>query len=129
MKDEPAQKVIVLADDDLFIEHAYKTGLEEAGFVVVVAPDGEEALTQVRTLKPSLVLMELILPKLDGFSVITELKSDPATADVPILVLTNLSQQSDMDEARRLGAVDCLTKSEVALHDVLVRIEQVLAAK
>jgi DNA-binding response OmpR family regulator len=126
MNDQTAQRMIVLADDDQFITHAYKTGLEEAGYVVIVASDGEQALTQVRALRPNLLLMELILPKLDGFSVLKTVKEDPTIADVAIMILTNLAQQSDMEEALKLGAIDVLVKPDVSLTDVLARIDRLL---
>src|SRR5262245_35890399 len=122
MNNDTNQKTIVIADDDSFITHAYKAGLEEAGYLVIVAPDGEEALKQVRALHPDVVLLELILPQLDGFTVLKMLKEDSATADVPVIVLTNLSQDSDAEEARRLGAVDVMVKSDVSLQDVMAQI-------
>ena len=121
-------KVIVIADNEQFIVHAYKAGLEEAGYTVAVAEDGETAVQQIQALHPDVVLLELILPKQDGFSVLKAVKADPATADVPVIVLTNLSQSSDADEARKNGAADVMLKTEVSLNDVLLRIERLLSA-
>lgn len=129
MNDEKIQKMIVLADDDRFITRAYKAGLEEAGYVVIVAEDGEEAVSQIRALRPDVVLLEIIIPKLDGFAVLKAVKDDPTTSDIPIVVLTNLCQESDEHEARESGAADFLVKSDVSLHDVLVRLERLLRGK
>ena len=128
MNNDTSQKTIVIADDDSFITHAYKAGLEEAGYLVIVATDGEEALKQIQALHPDVVLMELILPQLDGFSLLKTLSEDPLLADIPVIVLTNLSQDSDVEEARRLGADDVMVKSDVSLQDVLAQIDRLLAA-
>ena len=129
METTEARKLIVLADDDQFITRAYKSGLEEAGYMVIVAGDGESAIKEIQALHPDLVVMEMILPKQDGFAVLQALKSDPTVSNIPVLVLTNLTQPSDADEARRLGAADVLVKAEVSLHDVLLHIERLLSAK
>jgi DNA-binding response OmpR family regulator len=126
MNDEVAQKMILIADDDPFITHAYKTGLENAGYVVMIAQDGEEALKQIRSLHPDVVLLEIILPKLDGFTVLKTMKAETEIANIPVIVLTNLSQESDALEARNSGAVDVLVKSDVALNDILLCIERLL---
>lgn len=124
---DSSQKVIILADNDPFIMHAYKTGLEEAGYTVVVAQDGDAAIEQITSIRPDLVLLELILPKQDGFTVLKTIKADPEVASTPVIVLTNLSQASDEQEARAAGAADFLVKDEVSLQDVLMRIERLLA--
>ena len=121
-----SQKVIVLADDDSFITHAYKTGLENAGYTVSVATDGEKALDQITSLHPDLVLMEMILPKTDGFAVLQSMQKEPELATIPVIALTNLSQPADEAEARKRGASDFLVKSDVSLQDVLVHIEHLL---
>ena len=126
MENNNTRKIIVLADNDPFITRVYKAGLEEAGYDVVVAEDGDGALAQIQSIHPDLVLLEIILPKLDGFTVLKTLKADDATSSIPVVILTSLSQESDENEARNSGAVDFLVKSEVSLNDVLVRIKNVL---
>lgn len=125
--DTTQDKVIVLVDNEPFIIHAYKAGLEEAGYTVVVAEDGDAAVEQITSLRPDLVLMELILPKQDGFTVLKTIKANPDTANIPVLILTNLSQPTDAEEARKSGAADVLIKTEVSLQDVLMRIERLLS--
>ncbi len=127
MENNNTRKIIVLADNDPFITRVYKSGLEEAGYDVVVAEDGEAALEQARSRHPDLVLLEIILPKLDGFTVLKTLKADDTTSTIPVIILTSLSQESDQNEARTSGAVDFLVKSEVSLNDILVRIKRALS--
>lgn len=128
MNDDTARKLILLADNDMLVTRAYKSGLEEAGYTVVVAEDGDTALSQIRALRPDTVLLELILPGLDGFTVLKTIKADPAVSDVPIIILTSLSQQTDRDEAKNSGAADFLVKDEVSIRDVLLAIQRSLAA-
>ncbi|SRR5258708_6148158 len=128
MNDGKPPSIIVLADNDPFIVRAYKSGLEEAGYVVIVAEDGEAAVSQIRALRPNLVLLEIILPKQDGFSVLKTVKADPTISDIPIVVLTSLSQRSDEDAARASGAADFLVKTEVSLKDVLMHIERYMTS-
>lgn len=119
---------IVLADDEQFIAIAYKDGLERAGYTVIVAQDGDETLKRVSEALPDLVLLDLIMPKMNGFEVLKSLKADEALAAIPVMVLSNLGQPTDEAEARSYGAVDFIVKSDISLKDLLVRIEQVLAA-
>lgn len=95
--------------------------------MVVVTEDGEEAVQQVFALRPDLVLLELILPKQDGFTVLKTIKADPSVSAIPVVVLTSLSQESDMSEALNCGAAEVLIKTDVSLNDVLARIERLLS--
>ena len=122
-------KKIVLADDEQFIAIAYNDGLTRAGFQVFVANDGEAALLQVKTHLPDMVLLDLIMPKKDGFTVLKELKATPELAKIPVLILSNLSQATDAEEAKKLGAVDFVVKSDISLQDLIDRINQLLGTK
>lgn len=121
-------KKIVLADDEQFIAIAYNDGLVRAGYTVFVAHDGDEALKLVKAEKPDIVLLDLIMPKKDGFTVLREMKSDPDMAKTPVLILSNLSQATDAQEARSLGANDFLVKSDVSLQELIERISKLLSA-
>lgn len=121
-------KKIVLADDEQFIALAYNDGLTHAGYQVFVANDGEQALAQVKEHKPDLVLLDLIMPKKDGFSVLKEIKAIPELANIPVLILSNLSQATDAEETKRLGAVDFIVKSDVSLQELIERIKKLLGS-
>lgn len=126
MDDTPSTKTILLVDDDQFITIAYKTGLEQAGYKVIVAQDGEEGVQHMVDHMPDLVLLDIIMPKMDGFEVLQSVKATPELAHIPIIVFTNLSQTSDRDAALNYGAADFLTKANVSLTDILLRLEQLL---
>lgn len=119
-------KKIVLADDEQFISIAYKDGLTRAGYDLTVAHDGEEALAKIKEVKPDLVLLDLIMPKKTGFEVIKEVKADPEIAQIPVIVLSNLSQHTDEEEVRQSGAIDFLVKSDISLEQLVARIQQVI---
>lgn len=120
------EKTLLLVDDDQFITIAYKDGLERAGYKVSVAHDGEEALEAMKSIKPDMVLLDLIMPKMNGFELLQDMKEDKDLKDIPVLVLTNLSQDSDREEALSYGVVDFLVKADVSLKDLVNRLHQLL---
>ena len=128
MNNDAARKLILLADNDMIVTRAYKAGLEQAGYTVTVAEDGDTALSQIRALHPDLVLLELLLPGLDGFTVLKTMKAEQASADIPVIILTSLTQESDKNEAINSGAVSVMLKDEVSIRDVLLAVQHQLAA-
>ncbi|MEK7610226.1 MAG: response regulator [Patescibacteria group bacterium] len=118
------QPTIVLAEDDKFLSTAMGDKLAREGFRVVRALNGEEAVSQIKAEKPDLVLLDLIMPKKTGFEVLAEVKADPQTRDIPIIILSNLGQESDIDKARALGAADYFVKSNVDMKEVVVRVKE-----
>ncbi len=119
-------KKIVLADDEKFIAIAYKDGLSRAGYSVIVAQDGQEALEKIQAEKPDLILLDLIMPKMTGFEVLKAVKSDPALQSIPVIILSNLSQATDKDEAIKNGATDFLVKSDLSLQEIIDYIKPIL---
>ncbi len=119
------KKKIVLAEDDAYISLAYSDGIRRAGFDVTVAMDGEDALKKIRAGKPDLILLDLIMPVRDGFSVLHSLKEDPALSQIPVIILSNLGQDSEIQEGKSLGAVDYLVKANVSMKEVIERIQAV----
>jgi two-component system, OmpR family, phosphate regulon response regulator PhoB len=117
---------ILLAEDDRFLQKAAGAKLRQEGFTVLTAADGEEALRVARTEAPDLVLLDLIMPKLQGFEVLRRLKEDAATVHIPIIVLSNLGQESDVKRATQLGATDYLIKANLSLAELARRVAGVL---
>jgi CheY-like chemotaxis protein len=120
---------ILLAEDDRFLRKAAEATLRRRGFTVLAAVDGEEALRLARTEAPDLVLLDLIMPKLQGFEVLRALKQDPATAAIPVIVLSNLGQESDVQQAIEAGAVAYLIKANIPLQDLVTKVEDALDGK
>jgi len=121
-------KRILLAEDDRFLRRAAEAALKRAGFTVLAAADGEEALRMARAEKPDLVLLDLIMPKLQGFEVLKALKADPGTATIPVVVLSNLGQDGDVRRALEGGAVAYLVKANLSLDELVARARETLAS-
>ncbi|MDQ7039314.1 MAG: response regulator [Rhodothermus sp.] len=119
-------RTIFIVDDSTVMRSSLKANLEMQGFQVAMAADGEEALAQLKNgLKPDLILTDINMPKMDGLTLIREVRKLPGFRFVPILVLTTESQQAKREEARRLGATGWLVKP-VSGVDLVNTIRKVL---
>ena len=123
---EGARRVL-LAEDDRFLRRAAEARLRRHGLEVLTAVDGEEALRIARAERLDLVLLDVVMPKLEGFEVLKLLKADEATASIPVIVLSNLGQERDVAQAKALGAVAFLVKAHLSLQDLVDRVDAVLA--
>lgn len=124
-KNEKKTKVL-MAEDDKFISLAYKDGLTRAGFEIIIAKDGNEAVQQAKSFMPDIILMDLVMPEKNGFEALEELKKDKATKDIPVIILSNLGQDSDITKGKELGAADYLIKSNFSISEVVEKINCVL---
>ena len=120
------QFTIVLVEDDPFLAEIYVLRLEREGFKVIHARSGEEGLKNVLETKPSLVLLDLVLPKMDGFSVLKEIKANAATRAIPVVILTNLGEESDVAKGKKLGAADYFIKAHLTPSEVSQKVKQLL---
>lgn len=117
-------KKILLVEDDDALASVYQTRLEAEGFNLKRVPNGEDALASALEYKPDLILLDVMMPKVSGFDVLDILRNTPETANVKIIMLTALSQDSDRERAESLGVNDYLVKSQVVIADVVDRIKQ-----
>jgi len=122
---EPVQRIL-LVEDDRFLRKAAEATLRRNGFVVRTAVDGEEALQRIQEEAPDLVLLDLIMPKLQGFEVLRILKQDPATRQIPVVVLSNLGQEGDVQQALQGGAIAYLIKANLSLQDLVTHVQKIL---
>jgi CheY-like chemotaxis protein len=120
MEEQP--KRILLVEDDRFLRKAAEATLRRHGFAVSAAADGEEALLRARE-GPDLILLDLIMPKLQGFEVLRILKQDPTTKQIPIVVLSNLGQESDVQQALQGGAVAYFIKANLSLQELVTKVQ------
>jgi len=123
---DPAR--VLLAEDDRFLRKAAETALKRHGFTVLAAIDGEEALRMARAEAPDIVLLDLIMPKLQGFEVLRALKADPATTKIPVIILSNLGQESDVKQAMEAGAAGYFVKANLSLHDLVKRVGEMVGS-
>lgn len=115
-------KTILIVEDELTMQRALKNKLEQAGYVIRAAADGAEALADMQQASPDLVLLDLIMPKLDGISVLRQMKGDEQLKNIPVVILTNLSSGDKVAEAMQLGTFDFLVKANYSLDDVLRKV-------
>lgn len=118
---------ILVAEDDHFLRKVYQTKLTQEGFLVDIAVDGEEALKKLRVKQPSLLLLDLVMPKVNGFDVLEEMKDDRVLKKVPVIVLSNLGQSDDIQRTRELGAKDYLVKANFSINEVVTKIRDFLS--
>ncbi|MBL7057974.1 response regulator [Patescibacteria group bacterium] len=117
---------IFIGEDDKFISRAYQDGLKRAGFEVFTGFDGSEVLKNIKENKPDLILLDLIMPIKNGFEVLGEMKMDSGLRKIPVVVLSNLGQDSDIERARELGAKDYLIKSNYSMKEIVEKVREYL---
>jgi adenylate cyclase len=118
---------IVVAEDDKLISGSLCEALKTAGYDAVPAYDGEEAIAKAKELKPQLMLLDIMMPKLDGISVLWELKAAPETVGTAVIVLTNIGDVETISKIVEAGAVDYLLKSDQSVDDIIQKVKDVLA--
>jgi CheY-like chemotaxis protein len=119
---------ILVAEDDRFLRRAAEMALKRQGYTVITAADGEEALRTAQSELPDLILLDLIMPKLNGFDVLQALKKDAPTAHIPVIILSNLGQDRDVQQAMDAGASAYLIKTDLSLQALVQRVEEALTA-
>jgi len=122
-------KRILLVEDDEALASVYLMRLQTEGFDVRHVPNGEDALASALSYKPDLILLDAMMPKVSGFDVLDILRNTPETANLKIIMLTALSQDSDKARAESLGVDDYLVKSQVVIADVIDRIKHHLGTE
>lgn len=117
---------VLLVEDESMIVDMYKMRLEGDGFEVLVTDKGSEAIEMAKKDKPDIILLDVILPETDGFSILQNLKSDSKTKNIPVMMLTNLGQESDKEKGGQLGAVEYFIKSQHTPADVLSAVKRII---
>ena len=118
---------VLLVEDDVALRDIYSARFMAENYEVVTASDGEMALTQAVKEKPDLIILDVMMPKISGFDVLDILRATPETKKTKVIMMTALSQSSDVEKGKSLGADEYLVKSEVTLTDVIEKAKEVLA--
>lgn len=119
-------KKIMVVEDDRFLSSLVKARLEKDGFTVVQAFDGEEAIQMIKTERPNLVILDLIMPKVTGFEVLQTISITPGFEHTPVVILSNLAQDSDIEKARQLGAREYFVKVKISIDDLIGKIKELV---
>lgn len=124
MADKPIK--VLLVEDDTFLANIYKTKFEMEGFKVEHAANGELGLKAAAKRNPDIILLDILLPKKDGYTVLEELKADDKLKDIPVILLTNLGQKDDVEKGLALGAVDYLIKAHFKPSETVDKVKKAL---
>jgi PleD family two-component response regulator len=123
----PTEKPFILViEDDKFLKELLVKKLSKEGFDVQNAVDAESAFLAIDDRKPNLVLCDLILPGVDGFDILKHIKENPKTADIPVVILSNLGQKEDLDKAAALGALDFMVKANFTLDEIVAKVRSIV---
>ncbi len=118
---------IALVEDDPFLSSMYSTKFGLEGFAVVAANDGEKGIDLIKAELPDIILLDILMPKKNGFDVLREIKQDESTKNIPVILLTNLNRSDEVEQGMDLGASDYLIKAHFMPSEVVEKIKAVLA--
>lgn len=122
------KKVILLVEDDSFLSDMYTTKFTESGYDIKPAMDGQQGLDILTGgLRPDIVLLDIVMPKMDGIELLTAIKKDEKLKNIPVVLLTNLGQETDIQKGMELGALDYLVKAHFTPSEVVKRVESLFA--
>jgi DNA-binding response OmpR family regulator len=119
-------KKILIIEDDLFLQGLEASKLTKSGYEIITAKDGTEAMEKIQEPGIDLVLLDLILPDFNGFEIMKKIRETESVKNIPILVFSNLSEEKDVEQAKALGSVDFMVKSNFTLDELIMHIETAL---
>lgn len=119
-------KNILLVEDDPFIIDIYTTKLKEAGFSIDIAEDGEEALRKIREKKPNLLVLDIVLPNIDGWELLEKIRTELGFEGLKVVVLSNLSQKAEVEKSLKFGVIKYFIKANFTPNEVVEEIKKIL---
>ena len=119
-------KKILIIEDDKFLRELIAQKLFKEGFEAAEAIDGEEGIKKIKSENPDLILLDLILPGIDGFEVLSRMREDSTLASISVIILSNLGQKEDVEKGLKLGAVDYLIKAHFTPGEIIDKIKVAL---
>jgi len=125
--EDSQKKKIMIVEDDSFVMDIYHTKLEQENFEVIEAANGVEAMKKLQDSQPDLILLDIIMPYMDGLEVLKKIKEDERLKNIPVILLTNLSQKEEVTKGLELGANDYLIKSHFTPSEVLEKIKNYIS--
>jgi len=117
---------VLIIEDDTFLRELISQKLSKEGYSIIEAIDGEEGVKKTKEEKPEIILLDLILPGIDGFEVLSQIKGDQTTSSIPVIILSNLGQKEDVERGLKLGAVDYLIKAHFTPGEIIEKVKTVL---
>lgn len=128
MENAESKKKILIVEDDVFIRDIYQTKFSQEGFDVATAEDGVKALAILEQLVPDIILLDIIMPYMNGIEVLKSIKGNESLKDVPVIMLTNISEKEKVTEGTELGVSDYIIKSHFTPSEVVRKVNALLGA-
>ncbi|MEK7658694.1 MAG: response regulator [Patescibacteria group bacterium] len=122
-------KNILIVEDDEFLRGLISKKLLAEDFKISVAVDGGEAVKKIKEEKPDLILLDLILPVMNGFEVLSKIKKDSSINSIPVVILSNLGEKEDIDKGLELGAIDYFVKAQLTPEEIVVKVKNIFEEK
>lgn len=122
-----SKEKILIVEDDKFLRELISRKLAGRGYEVETAVDGEDGFKKLKKIKPDVVLLDLILPGIDGFEVLSRVKKEKEIENIPIIILSNLGQREDIERGLNLGAIDYLIKAHFTPQEIIEKVKEVLS--
>jgi len=119
------KKVLIIEDED-FLRSLIADKLQNEGYEIIEASDGEEGLKKINESKADIVLLDLILPSMHGFEILKKIKKNPETAQIPVIILSNLGQEEEINKGLQLGATDFLIKANFTPGEISKKIKSII---
>ena len=119
-------KKILIVEDETALLYALQSQLSVAGYKVMIADDGKKALKVVNQSKPDIIVLDIILPEMDGWTFLKEIKQNPQTKDIPVIIISNLSDEASHSRGIKLGAKDYLAKINYSIDELVERIKKLV---
>lgn len=120
---------ILLIEDDSFLINMYSAKFEIEGYSIFVAEDGVEGLEKTQKLNPDIILLDIVMPRMNGFEVLEKLKADGVTKNIPVVILSNINQMEDISKGLSLGAEDYFIKAHFVPSEIVKKVENILNKK
>ncbi len=119
-------KKILVVEDDKFLASAYRVKLSKSDFEVNIASNGQEALDVIDEFKPDAIILDLVMPVMDGFTTLKKIKENSSWNKIPVLIASNLGQKEDIDKAKNLGSADYIVKSNMSMDELVKKINTII---
>lgn len=123
------KKIVLAVEDDTFLAGVHKNKMAREGFDIFIAGNGREALEFLKTKKPDIILLDLIMPVMDGFETLKAIKENPETKDLKVVILSNLSQEEDKQRVMDMGALDYIVKANVSFREIVEKVNAYIGAE
>jgi two-component system phosphate regulon response regulator PhoB/two-component system alkaline phosphatase synthesis response regulator PhoP len=120
------ERTLLLVEDDSFLVEILVKKFKDDDYRVIHASNGNDALRKAHDEDPDIILLDIILPGMNGFEILKKLKDDETTADIPVAFLSNLGQKEDMEKGKRMGALDFIVKANHSLDEIVVRVNKLI---